>query len=54
MHTHGQLFAFRPASVNAYASEDASSDDLVPLKNMTATDAGAWILQQTPPSFQAS
>lgn len=52
MHTHGQLFAFRPASVNAYASEDASSDDLVPLKNMTATDAGAWILQQTPPSFQ--
>ncbi|KAL4079206.1 Lecithin:cholesterol/phospholipid:diacylglycerol acyltransferase [Scleroderma citrinum] len=52
MHTHGELIAFRPANVNGQASEDHSNDELVPLKNMTATDAGTWILQRTPASFQ--
>ena len=45
-HSHGELIGFKPSqfiSVN-------SKDDIT--GNMTAEEAGAWILQHTPSAFQ--
>ncbi|KAF8070434.1 Lecithin:cholesterol acyltransferase-domain-containing protein [Lyophyllum atratum] len=46
IYTHGQLLAFRDAD----AVSAASRGDLTP--NMSAEQAGQWILQQTPSTFQ--
>lgn len=45
-HTHGELIAFRQSvSVSAESEGDNTG-------NMTADDAGHWILQHTPSTFQ--
>ncbi|OCH92023.1 Lecithin:cholesterol acyltransferase [Obba rivulosa] len=44
-HTHGQLFAFRKSAISA-GDEDAD------LRNMTASEAGAYVLAHTPTYFQ--
>ncbi|KZP19600.1 phospholipid:diacylglycerol acyltransferase [Athelia psychrophila] len=44
VHSHGELISFR----NIVTANDTSAD----LTNMTATEAGAWILQHTPSYFQ--
>lgn len=43
-HSHGSLIAFRENVVEAEAHEH--------LFNMTADDAGSWILERTPSYFQ--
>lgn len=43
-HTHGELISFR----NILTANDTDSD----LRNMTANEAGNWILQHTPSYFQ--
>ncbi|KAF8222646.1 phospholipid/diacylglycerol acyltransferase [Tricholoma matsutake] len=45
-HTHGQLIAFRPSW---FISPETAGDIA---GNMTAEEAGAWILQHTPSAFQ--
>lgn len=47
-HTHGQLIAFRPSW---FISPETAGDIA---GNMTAEEAGAWILQHTPSAFQVS
>jgi len=42
-HTHGELITFRP-------SRFVSVGDMT--ANMTAEEAGAWILQHTPSAFR--
>ncbi|KAG2015791.1 phospholipid:diacylglycerol acyltransferase [Coprinopsis cinerea AmutBmut pab1-1] len=44
--SHGELISFRAREVIADSFVDPS------LRNMTAEDAGNWILQHTPPAFQ--
>ncbi|EGO00883.1 hypothetical protein SERLA73DRAFT_50487 [Serpula lacrymans var. lacrymans S7.3] len=44
-HTHGELIAFRQALLDM----DAFAQDS---KNMTADEAGTWIMERTPSSFQ--
>ncbi|KAH7883169.1 Lecithin:cholesterol acyltransferase-domain-containing protein [Phlebopus sp. FC_14] len=46
-HTHGELIAFRQAISSAEELSTAEQPT-----NMTADDAGAWILGRTPASFQ--
>lgn len=45
VHTHGELIAFRQAR-----EVDAGSNTTLP--KLTAEQAGTWILEQTPSSFQ--
>lgn len=45
-HTHGHLIAFRQGDENATVNR---GDDVA---NMTSEDAGTWILQHTPSTFQ--
>ncbi|KAG1865905.1 Lecithin:cholesterol acyltransferase-domain-containing protein [Suillus subalutaceus] len=49
-HTHGELIAFRQASVPLSAHSITPSVE--PTKNMTADDASTWILERTPSTFQ--
>lgn len=53
-HTHGELIAFRRSLLDARQVEGSRlvDEELVPKKNMTATDVGTWILKRTPASFQ--
>ncbi|TFK23670.1 phospholipid:diacylglycerol acyltransferase [Coprinopsis marcescibilis] len=44
-HSHGDLIAFRNEAVESKSIVGST-------KNMTAEEAGAWILQRTPSSFQ--
>jgi phospholipid:diacylglycerol acyltransferase len=45
-HTHGELIAFRHSQPFSIASESSDTG------NMTAEEAGNWILSHTPSSFQ--
>lgn len=49
-HTHGELIAFRQASVPL--STRHITPNVEPTKNMTADDASTWILEHTPSTFQ--
>jgi phospholipid:diacylglycerol acyltransferase len=65
-HTHGELIAFRdfpspPKNVTKEAEQSSGNGSIPilnniydpgPLSNMTANEAGAWILHNTPSSFQ--
>ncbi|KAG5637514.1 hypothetical protein H0H81_004265 [Sphagnurus paluster] len=44
-HTHGELVAFRQSAIDSVTSSDTTV-------NMTSEQAGSWILQQTPLTFQ--
>lgn len=44
-HSHGELIAFR----DVFKAQDNTDT-----KNMTAYEAGDWILEHTPESFQVS
>lgn len=44
VHTHGELISFR----NALTTKDTDSN----MRNMTADEAGTWILEHTPSYFQ--
>jgi phospholipid:diacylglycerol acyltransferase len=46
-HTHGELVTFRSSQ---FISVEGAGDTT---GNMTAEEAGAWILQHTPSAFQA-
>ncbi|KIJ65858.1 hypothetical protein HYDPIDRAFT_109905 [Hydnomerulius pinastri MD-312] len=46
-HTHGELIAFRQAVLAAQTAGTAEQST-----NMTADEAGTWILERTPSSFQ--
>lgn len=45
--SHGELVVFRPSVVETEGKYSL-------LKNMTASEAGTWILERTPTHFQVS
>lgn len=53
--SHGSFLSFRPSELlGANANEKTNADVAMPseTKNMTADEAGTWILEHTPTTFQ--
>lgn len=55
--SHGQFLSFRPSEIlgqNANNADDRDKSIASDTANLTSEDAGTWILQHTPVTFQVS